>query len=128
MVRDLIRQHCGVTLSLASVWAALALAGAHAPAAGSPRRLNRCSAKVREWLTVGSYLCDFRLKARKAGAQIFFADEAGVRSNSHHSGTTWAPMGQTPVVPATGKRFGLNLRVCGESAGRSCGSWWSTGG
>ena len=39
----------------------------------------------------------------------FFADEAGVRSNSHHSGTTWAPMGQTPVVPATGKRFGLNL-------------------
>ena len=36
MVRDLIRQHCGVTLSLASSWAALALAGAHAPAAGSP--------------------------------------------------------------------------------------------
>ena len=32
-----------------------------------------------------------------------------MRSNSHHSGTTWAPMGQTPVVPATGKRFGLNL-------------------
>ena len=26
-----------------------------------------------------------------------------------NSGTTWAPMGQTPVVPATGKRFGLNL-------------------
>ena len=47
--------------------------------------------------------------ANALNGQIFFADEAGVRSNSHHSGTTWAPMGQTPVVPATGKRFGLNL-------------------
>ena len=39
---------------------------------------------------------------------IFFADEAGVRSD-YHSGTTWAPRGQTPVVPTTGARFGLNL-------------------
>ena len=31
-----------------------------------------------------------------------------MRSQSH-AGTTWALQGQTPVVPATGKRFGLNL-------------------
>jgi transposase len=71
------------------------------------RAIEQVPAKVREWLTV-DYPA-IQAKARKAGAQIFFADEAGVRSNSHHSGTTWAPMGQTPVVPATGKRFGLNL-------------------
>jgi hypothetical protein len=44
----------------------------------------------------------------KAGASIFFGDEAGVRSD-YHSGTTWAPIGQTPVVRTTGKRFGCNM-------------------
>ena len=71
-------------------------------------------AKVREWLTV-DYPA-IQAKARKAGAQIFFADEAGVRSNSHHSGTTWAPMGQTPVVPATGRTVRAQSGVGGESA------------
>ncbi len=71
------------------------------------RAVEQVPAKVRQWLTV-DYPA-IQAKARKAGAQIFFADEAGVRSNSHHSGTTWAPIGETPVVPATGKRFGLNL-------------------
>jgi len=46
--------------------------------------------------------------AKRAGAQIFFADEAGIRSGAH-AGTTWAPKGETPVVPATGARFSLNL-------------------
>jgi len=31
-----------------------------------------------------------------------------VRSN-YHAGTTWAPVGQTPAVCATGARFGLNM-------------------
>ena len=87
-------------------WAALALLGL-TPQRPVRRAIEQVPAKVREWLTV-DYPA-IQAKARKAGAQIFFADEAGVRSNSHHSGTTWAPMGQTPVVPATGKRFGLNL-------------------
>jgi len=47
-------------------------------------------------------------RARQEGARIFFADEAGVRSD-YHSGTTWAPIGQTPVVETTGKRFGFNM-------------------
>ena len=106
MVRDLIRQHCGVTLSLASVGRLLRSLGL-TPQRPVRRAIEQVPAKVREWLTV-DYPA-IQAKARKAGAQILFADEAGVRSNSHHSGTTWAPMGQTPVVPATGKRFGLNL-------------------
>lgn len=47
-------------------------------------------------------------RAKKEGALIFFADEAGIRSDNH-AGTTWAPVGQTPVVKATGARFGLNM-------------------
>jgi transposase len=42
------------------------------------------------------------------GATIYFADEAGVRSD-YHAGTTWAPVGRTPVVATTGDRFGVNL-------------------
>ena len=43
-----------------------------------------------------------------AGACIYFADEAGIRSG-HHAGTTWAPIGQTPVVKVTGARFSVNM-------------------
>ena len=49
-----------------------------------------------------------RAEARKHGAEIYFGDEAGVRSD-YHAGTTWAPVGQTPIVLGTGQRFGLNL-------------------
>jgi transposase len=46
--------------------------------------------------------------AREQGAEIFFCDESGVRSD-YHSGTTWAALGQTPVVNSTGSRFSLNM-------------------
>jgi transposase len=49
-----------------------------------------------------------RAEAKKVGATIYFADEAGLRSD-YHAGTTWAPVGQTPVVKATGARHSLNM-------------------
>ena len=42
-----------------------------------------------------------RKEAEAAGAVIYFADEAGIRSD-YHAGTTWSPVGQTPVVKNTG--------------------------
>lgn len=39
---------------------------------------------------------------------MVFIDEAGVRSD-YHSGTTWAPVGQTPRVRGTGKRHSVNM-------------------
>ena len=47
-------------------------------------------------------------RAKREGAQIFFADESGIRSDTH-TGTTWAPVGETPIVQATGARFSLNM-------------------
>ena len=38
-------------------------------------------------------------RAKREGAQIFFADESGIRSDTH-TGTTWAPVGETPIVQA----------------------------
>jgi hypothetical protein len=46
--------------------------------------------------------------ARKEGATIYFGDEASIRSDSH-SGTTWAPTGETPVIETPGARFSINL-------------------
>jgi transposase len=49
-----------------------------------------------------------RAEAAEVGATIYFTDEAGVRSD-YHAGTTWAPVGRTPVVATTGDRFAVNL-------------------
>ncbi|MFL6056732.1 MAG: transposase [Actinoallomurus sp.] len=49
-----------------------------------------------------------RAAAEQAGVTIYFADEAGIRSD-YHSGTTWAPIGRTPVVHGTGARFAINM-------------------
>src|SRR5271165_2375962 len=44
----------------------------------------------------------------RTGAEIYFVDESAVRSD-HHRGSTWAPIGQTPVVEDSGDRFTLKL-------------------
>ena len=51
---------------------------------------------------------EIKKKAKRVGATIYFQDESGIRSD-FHSGKTWAVKGQTPVIEATGERFGLNM-------------------
>ena len=46
--------------------------------------------------------------ARRERATIHWADEMGLRSD-HVTGTSYAPVGQTPVVRATGQRFGCDM-------------------
>lgn len=47
-------------------------------------------------------------RAQDLGAEIYFVDEAAVRSDAHR-GWTWGKVGETPVVRASGGRFGLKL-------------------
>ena len=47
-------------------------------------------------------------EAKQVGAEIWFGDESGLRSD-YHAGTTWGVKGQTPVVRTTGARYRLNL-------------------
>jgi transposase len=51
---------------------------------------------------------EIKKAAKKIGATIYFEDESGIRSD-FHSGKTWAPVGKTPVIEATGARFGTNM-------------------
>ncbi len=61
---------------------------------------------VRQWKTV-SYPAIWA-EAVQAGATIYFGDEAGVRADCH-AHTTWALVGQTPVVTSTGQRYTVNM-------------------
>lgn len=105
MVQSLIAVRYKVRLSHSSVCRLLHQLGLSAQ---RPlwRAYQQNPAAVTRWLE--SEYPAIRRRARREGAQIFFADEAGVRSD-FHSGTTWGRRGQTPVVSSTGARFGANL-------------------
>ncbi len=105
MVRTLIRRRFGVRLSEVSVGRLLKKLGL-SPQRPLRRAYQQDPEAVRRWLE--AEYPRIRTAAKRAGATIYFGDEAGVRSD-HHAGTTWAPRGQTPVVRTTGARFGLHL-------------------
>lgn len=105
MVQALILDRYGVRLSRSSVARLL-----HQLGLSAQRPLWRAYQQnpeaVRRWLA--EEYPAIQQRAKREGAQIFFADEAGVRSD-FHSGTTWGVRGRTPIVSSTGGRFGLNL-------------------
>lgn len=104
MVRDLIKDQFSVKLSLVSVGRLLKKMGL-SPQNPLHRAYQQDPDFVQQWLE-----SEFPKKtlARKAKAEIYFGDEASVRSD-FHSGTTWAPKGLTPVVKTTGARFSVNM-------------------
>lgn len=105
MVRELIWRRLGVELSVKSVGRLLRAWGL-SPQRPLRRAYEADPAAAERWKTV-EYPA-IRALARESGAVIYFGDEASVRSD-YHSGTTWAPVGETPVVAATGKRFKVNM-------------------
>lgn len=105
MVRELIRERFGVKLSDVSVGRLLRKMGL-TPQKPMHRAHEQNPELVQRWLAED--YPKIQALAKKKGATIYFADEAGVRSD-FHAGTTWAPKGQTPVVESTGQRYSLNL-------------------
>ena len=105
MIMEIIYRQFRIRLSKASVCRLLNQLGL-TPQRPLWRAYQQNPEQVRKWLDE-DYPRIKRL-AHKEKAQIFFADEAGVRSD-HHAGTTWAVKGQTPIVSSTGARFGLNI-------------------
>ena len=105
MIRVLIRREFAVSLSEVSVGRLMRRLGFSAQ-----RPLYRAwqqdPALVERWRAED--YPKIAARAKREGALIYFADESGIRSD-HHAGTTWAPVGQTPVVKATGARYGLNM-------------------
>lgn len=106
MVAELITRRFGVTLSLSAVSRLLRDRLGMSPQRPLHRAAERSPEAIARWKRVE--FPQIAAQAKACGAQIWFQDESGVRSD-YHSGTTWAPVGRTPVVVSTGKRTSVNM-------------------
>jgi len=104
-VAELIAQCYGV-------WLARTTAGRYlrgwgfSPQKPQRRALEQDPAAVRRWLDEEyPAIC---AQARQEGGVVLWLDEMGVRSDAA-AGRSWAPVGQTPVIKRTGKRFRVNM-------------------
>lgn len=61
--------------------------------------------KVKEWLD--KTFPAIKKEAKKQKRDIYFADEAGFHATAQY-GTTWAPVGETPIIKTSGQRQKVN--------------------
>jgi transposase len=101
----LIARECDVIVSLTTVGRYLQAWG-FSPQKPVRRAYERNDVAIQRWLT-REYPAIAR-DAKREGATIYWANEMGLRSD-HVSGTSYAPVGQTPVIRATGQRFGCSM-------------------
>lgn len=105
IVRTMIKKHHGIVMSKSAICRLMQQLGlsAQRPIYRSYKQDRR---EIQKYLT--STFPELRRLAKRLGATIYFVDEAAVRSD-HHRGTTWSPIGCTPVVEDSGDRFGVKL-------------------
>jgi len=104
-VASLIAREYRIVVSLTTVGRYLRAWGM-SPQKPVRRAYERNDAAIAQWLSK-EYPAIAR-QARRDGATIYWGDEMGLRSD-HVAGTSYAPLGQTPVIRATGHRFGCNM-------------------
>lgn len=104
-VRELLRRRFGVRVSVWTVGRYLREWG-FTPQKPMRRAFERDERAVRKWLR--EQYPRVRSLAKREKARILWGDEMGLRSD-HQAGRSWAPRGETPVIPGTGRRFGCNM-------------------
>ena len=104
-VAHLITRECGITVSATTVGRYLKAWGMSAQKPVH-RACERNDAAIARWLEEDYPALVKDAKHEKA--TIYRGDEMGLRSDPV-SGTCFAPMGHTPLVRATGQRFGGNM-------------------
>lgn len=115
-VQDLIRQKCGVGVSINTVGNYLRAWGftVQKPVR---RAYEQNAAAVQRWLDEEYPAIQHRAKAEKA--LIYWGDEMGLRSDDQ-VGRSYGLRGQTPVIPGTGQRFGCNMISAVTNHGHLC--------
>jgi len=104
-VAQLIERQFGIVLSMWTVGRYLARWG-FTPQKPIRRAFERNPEEVRQWLE--EKYPGIVKQAKREKAVIHWGDEMGLRSD-HAAGRCYGRRGQTPVVPATGKRFGCSM-------------------
>jgi transposase len=112
-VRELVRRWYGVGLSLVTIGKYLR-SWRLSPQKPIRKAYEQNPEAVTRWLEADYPAIAAR--ARKDKAVILWLDQTGLRSDAS-VGTTWAPVGRTPVVPKTGKRFGVNVMAAISNKG-----------
>jgi transposase len=105
IVRDLIRREFGVDYSLQNVGKILKMLG-FSPQRPVYQALERDEGQRQIWME--ETFPAIKERAETEEAKIFFADEAGCRTD-YHAGRTWSPVGQTPVVRNLGKHESIGM-------------------
>lgn len=105
IVAELIFREFGVQMSVSAVGRLLRRLGM-SPQRPLWRAYQANPEAVERWKT--EQFPAIRAQAAKAGAVVFFEDEASVRSD-FHGGTTWGEVGHTPIVKSTGARYSVNM-------------------
>jgi len=113
-IGTLIYRRYGIRLSANSVGRLLAQLGI-TPQRPLWRAYQQDPERVRQW--VEEEYPRIAKEAKQLGAEIWFGDESGLRSD-YHAGTTWGCKGQTPVVRSTGTRYRLNMLSAVNRRGR----------
>jgi transposase len=113
-VGELITQRYGRWLARTTVGGYLRRWG-FSPQKPQHRALEQNPAAVARWLA--TEFPAIRAQAKREGGVVLWLDEMGVRSDAA-AGRSWAPIGQTPVIKRTGKRFGVNMLSAISNAGR----------
>jgi transposase len=116
IVSSLIKEKYGINLAVTSVGRLLAELQI-TPQKPLRRAYERDPEAVEQWQW--KTFPALRKRASRRGADIFFLDEAGIRSDAP-LGRTWAPRGETPVVATSGQRQSVNA----ISAVSSRGAFW----
>jgi hypothetical protein len=113
IIREMIRRIFNAHMSDVSVWRTLKALGLSAQ---RPKHVayQQNEEAVREFLR--EEYPKIKKAAKKCGAAIYWGDESAIRSD-YHSGTTWAPRGETPVTKAAGARFSVNMLSAINSKG-----------
>lgn len=119
IVAALIAQKLGVRLGVTAVGRLLAELDI-TPQKPLRRAYERDPAAIDRWKT--SVFPGLRARAQRVGANIFFLDEAGVRSDQV-LGRTWGLRGQTPEVPTSGRRQSVSAISSVTARGDF---WWET--
>jgi transposase len=112
-VAELIAQRYGLLLARTTVGGYLRGWG-FSPQRPQRRALEQNPGAVRRWLAE-TYPA-IRAQAKREGGMVVWLDEMGIRSDAA-AGRSWAPVGQTPVIKGTGKRFRVNMISAISNAG-----------